>query len=690
MDQLTSASPGGDTLRFSLGAEELKSIHVNDIIVSDRGQGLLRRVVEIRQSGSEITLLTDPAAITDAIEQGGISFTRTLSVTDVRSFEPAAQGIELTAGRAGPESFDIRVPDVVIYDHDGNLATTWDQVRADGDITLKIDFAFQMSIEHFSLEHFLFQQTTDADSHLKLKSAIALVSLDAKHEIAQFRFSPITFWIGVVPVVFTPVLKVNVGARGKVSAQVEFEFTSHSQARYGLSCDAGSGWAPISEQSTTYEAVAPHLNLECRAQGYFGPQLELMLYGVAGPFMNAYLYGEAEVTPLEDPWWKLWGGVEVGGGAKLEIFSHLIANYEKPDIIQFRTLIMQASEPPVGTIRGLVRDAISNQPLAGARVTVYSGTQTVYWGDTDATGLYQFDLPTGSDYMMVVTKSGYLDVRYHGVRVDVGSETYLETILQIDEHHAGVGSVGGQIVNALSGVGLSGVRISVRSGLNQQTGPVARETVTGTNGMYSMVDLEAGQYTAEASLAGFVTSHFTLLCVGGVRIDYQNGTLTPVLPPEEYRIILTWDVLPWDLDSHLTGPLSDGSRFHLYFPLAEANGGSSWPDYALLDLDDTSSYGPETVTLKYQLPGIYRYSVHDFSNRLWTSSRALSGSNAQVRVYRGSELIRDFHVPADRDGTLWTVFEMEGDQIRSVNLMSYEDVSGDVTKRAAARRKAGP
>ncbi len=32
---------------------------------------------------------------------------------------------------------------------------------------------------------------------------------------------------------------------------------------------------------------------------------------------------------------------------------------------------------------------------------------------------------------------------------------------------------------------------------------------------------------------------------------------------------------------------------------------------ATLDLDDTSSYGPETITLKKTQDGIYKYAVHD-------------------------------------------------------------------------------
>jgi uncharacterized protein YfaP (DUF2135 family) len=136
---------------------------------------------------------------------------------------------------------------------------------------------------------------------------------------------------------------------------------------------------------------------------------------------------------------------------------------------------------------------------------------------------------------------------------------------------------------------------------------------------------------------------------------------------------LTWGATPSDLDAHLTGPLSDGTRFHVYWDNKVVTG-------ANLDIDDISSYGPETITITNQIAGLYRFSVHDFSNELLTSSSALSQSGAQVRVYRGSTLIATYNVPQNIPGTLWTVFELNGTTITTVNSMTYAGHSGDVTK----------
>ena len=119
--------------------------------------------------------------------------------------------------------------------------------------------------------------------------------------------------------------------------------------------------------------------------------------------------------------------------------------------------------------------------------------------------------------------------------------------------------------------------------------------------------------------------------------------------------------------------LGGGSRRedHMFYPYADSNSGSPWPTIVHLDLDDTSSFGPETTTLLQQMNGVYRFSVHDYSNRGSTTSTALSNSQAQVRIYRGSNLVASFNVPFGQPGTLWTVFEMQGSTITPVNAMTF-------------------
>ncbi|MCL5035815.1 MAG: carboxypeptidase regulatory-like domain-containing protein [Chloroflexi bacterium] len=330
-----------------------------------------------------------------------------------------------------------------------------------------------------------------------------------------------------------------------------------------------------------------------------------------------------------------------------------------------------------GTISGVVRDAVSSSPLAGVSIAVDDQRAVIATGTTQADGTYSIQTPAGRNYRVDFTKTGYLPVISYGVNVNPDAVTYLEAVAQVDTAHSGPGDISGNIRNALNAQGVTGLTVDLRSGVNVTTGTIIATTTTQAGGAYSFTNIDAGNYTAYISGTGFEPAHFSVVSIGGTATANQNGTVTPVLLPGQTRIVLIWGQTPSDLDSHLTGPSMEGGRFHVYYSAKTyISGGVT---YAELDLDDTSSYGPETTTVYTQTEGVYRFSVHDYSNKSSTSSYALSNSGAQVKIYRGGSEVGIFNVPNNTIGTLWTVFEMNGDMITPVNTMTNQSSSGSVT-----------
>ena len=89
-----------------------------------------------------------------------------------------------------------------------------------------------------------------------------------------------------------------------------------------------------------------------------------------------------------------------------------------------------------------------------------------------------------------------------------------------------------------------------------------------------------------------------------------------------------------------------------------------------LDVDDTSSYGPETITIsRLNNTGKYSYYVHDFTNKNESNSKELSNSGAIAKVYSGNVLIATFNVPTNKIGTVWHVFDYNAgtDKIEPIN-----------------------
>ena len=140
------------------------------------------------------------------------------------------------------------------------------------------------------------------------------------------------------------------------------------------------------------------------------------------------------------------------------------------------------------------------------------------------------------------------------------------------------------------------------------------------------------------------------------------------------RIVLTWGSTPSDLDSHLTGPQGYGNTFHVYYSAKEAYNYYG-ERIAILDVDDTSSYGPETITLTPVEDGIYHYYIHDYSSRTYTDNTAMANSGATVQVFSGSRLIAVYKVPTDGVGTVWHVFDYDtvAGELIPVNTFGMED-----------------
>ena len=78
-----------------------------------------------------------------------------------------------------------------------------------------------------------------------------------------------------------------------------------------------------------------------------------------------------------------------------------------------------------------------------------------------------------------------------------------------------------------------------------------------------------------------------------------------------------------------------------------------------LDVDDTTSYGPETITLTPNNSSPYYYFIHHYAG-----SSTLGASGAQIKVYFGTNLVNTYNVPTNQgNGKYWNVFAIVNGQI---------------------------
>jgi hypothetical protein len=343
LDALVSMADDQSILIFERMTPQLSVIQPNDIIVGnstiDRARneapyGFLRRVITTyTDSAGQFVLETVQAALDEAIARGELTYTATLQFDDVYLEETITasalpQRTQFVAVNYVPHQAEFRVTiDHVIYDDDGDTATTDDQVKAKGWVKLEpdIDFTLKLDVDNYQLQSLYFSGTATETAHVELFSQIDVMSFEKTVPIKRYTFMPQTILIGWVPVVITPQLTVYVGANGRISVGVSTCVEQHATMTSGVKYELES-WIPVNEISGTVDPVETKITHSADAEAFAGPELSMKLYGVAGPYGRLKAYLKLTAAPSESPWWMLYGGVKVELGMKIEVFSHVVAS----------------------------------------------------------------------------------------------------------------------------------------------------------------------------------------------------------------------------------------------------------------------------------------------------------------------------------------------------------------------------
>lgn len=222
------------------------------------------------------------------------------------------------------------------------------------------------------------------------------------------------------------------------------------------------------------------------------------------------------------------------------------------------------------------------------------------------------------------------------------------------ERTYGDGTLNVSFVNSANNQPVNNVSYEIRLG-----SPDGDVVTSGTANGSASITLPRAQGTDyhQAQYYLVATGNFTDYTSSAFKIDVGGTTSliaalnVPEAPQaQSFRIVLTWNAEPADLDAHL---FTDQGG-HIYYKQHSI-------DYARMDLDDTQSFGPETITVDdVSALGGFTYAVHNFTDRAqFSDASRLASSGAVVRVYSGSELLKTYTVPENMYGTVWNVFSVD-------------------------------
>jgi hypothetical protein len=345
------------------------------------------------------------------------------------------------------------------------------------------------------------------------------------------------------------------------------------------------------------------------------------------------------------------------------------------------TTTVQVREATDGTVTGIVIDPATGAAIAGAVVERAGGPSTT----TDSSGAFTLGGLVPGDDLQLSSSGGYVPVVFYDVSVRLGQTLYLGELPMASSSGSG-GTISASVVNALDDSPVVGATVSVFADINApSTDPnsgvaipaAVAQATTDAQGNATFANISPGTYTYLVTAPGFSFTRKVVVSIDGASLSTRIA-LAPVVAGDGVgiRVVLTWgdcqggvsNLVPCDLDSHMTGPgASADDRFHVaYFNASYLSGQDT---VAVLDNDATDGLGPETVTLRPSTSGVYKYYVHNYTDAADSLSTRLNSARARVDVYKGTSLIATFFPPANNQGVLWAVFQIDGSTITPVNEM---------------------
>jgi TolB protein len=332
----------------SLSFSQPVNFKVGDIIASDINakipNGILKEITSI--SNDQKTISVSQATLEQVVKDASLSYSVPLTPNLV-NHSKFIGGASSFNKNYSDFAFNIDLKNVVLYDFDGNTNTKDDQLIANGNISFSNDLTLNFQISNHQMEEIFFKNSTHMSSDISVGLNYLGFSQTSEVKLAEYKFSPIIMGylptLIPIPVIVVPVLEVYAGISPSRLNSLSVRVKQDANLDVGLRYDGA--WSPFSDFSNNFEYSNPAVNSDLELKVYAGPGLQLMLYGVAGPF--GAISGILRLKYLNKNW-ELYGGLDASLGVKMDVFKKNVpVNISR--IINYEKLIAKSTSQPIPT-----------------------------------------------------------------------------------------------------------------------------------------------------------------------------------------------------------------------------------------------------------------------------------------------------------------------------------------------------
>ncbi len=415
---LTSSDETG-VLSFSAEPPALAGVAPGQVILAPASAktpaGLLRVVLSVERGTTSAFVLRTAAAPLQ------VAF-RKLHVRMQRTAEPYAPDTSFVVGDTSPLTLRPQYTlaqgrgdrkqtyQIVVYDGDGDVKTTNDQIELDAtlgggfDYRLETDLSWGIvdtlpKVVTDCLESIAKLATSGEKPSCKVQDLLPeakttfhvdpFVTLDVNARGAASLAFEKDIFVGTVhlppvpfgPIAFEPTVDVLARVEGGASARFDVGAFASAQVESSVTMSTKTPGAPqVSPprlKDYKVEPRQPTVDLHASAKAKVGARLTLAAYGVVGPYATASGIAEISAAPLEDPCWKLRFAFETELGARVK--TPALPVIGSIDLLNFRASPIRPIDEEVARGSCIVPPDPPQPPGSGPTPRTYQSPTFTPW-----------------------------------------------------------------------------------------------------------------------------------------------------------------------------------------------------------------------------------------------------------------------------------------------------------------------
>jgi|SRR5579871_6167849 len=252
---ITNITPTSVTLTGSV-----PTLSPGTIFVSGQGNGLMRKVVSVSQSGNNTVVQTTDGTLFEIFKQGKISLHKTFGPSDFGTPTNVAPGVTITLITGGKsarsrDSASLSQSILIIFD-DLQIPIPNGPVQLQNSASIGLNMDLDIDTANHSIK---FSANLLGGSNANVRTLGTSYVSPFRQLLCHLPLKPINIQTGPIPVIVVPTMDIYCTADGQVQAGLNMSATGNTTVGGGVNYATSSGWSSSPSWDLQTFSVTPTL-----------------------------------------------------------------------------------------------------------------------------------------------------------------------------------------------------------------------------------------------------------------------------------------------------------------------------------------------------------------------------------------------------------------------------------------------